>query len=185
MTKRFLFSALFFVFALAAFADVRLPAIIGDHMVLQGATNVTLWGWCEPGEKIAIRTGWDTTTYRTTGTSGATWKLALPTPKAGGPYTLTIKGNNTITLNDVLVGEVWLCSGQSNMEMNMGWGLPYEKEAAEATSRNIRFFGVPRTTAQYPQDDVKARWVVCTPEEMKKFSTVGYFFGKDIAENLK
>ncbi|HEY1022371.1 MAG TPA: sialate O-acetylesterase, partial [Flavisolibacter sp.] len=184
MINRFLFSVLFFVFALAAFADVRLPAIIGDHMVLQQSTTVTLWGWCDPGEKIFIRTGWDTATYAVTGTSGATWQLSLPTPKSGGPYTVTIRGNNTITLKDVLVGEVWLCSGQSNMEMNMGWGLPYEKEAAAATDKRIRFFHVPRTTALYPQDDVKAGWVVCSPEEMKKFSAVGYFFGKDVAEKL-
>jgi sialate O-acetylesterase len=184
MIKRFFFSALFFVFALAAFADVRLPAIIGDHMVLQQSTTVTLWGWCDPGEKVSVRTGWDTATYVATGTAGATWQLSLPTPKAGGPFTITIKANNTITLDDVLVGEVWLCSGQSNMEMNMGWGLPYEKEASEATDKRIRFFGVPRTTSFYPQDDVKAKWVVCTPEEMKKFSAVGYFFGKDVAEKL-
>ncbi len=183
MIKRFLFAALLFTVCLSAFADIRLPAIIGDHMVLQGATNVTFWGWCDPGEKISIRTGWDTTTYRTTGNSGATWKLVLPTPKAGGPYTITISGNNTLVIQDVLVGEVWLCSGQSNMEWAPAWGLPYEKEVAEATDRNIRFFAVPRTTAQYPQDDVKARWVVCSPEEMKKFSAVGYFFGKAIAEN--
>lgn len=184
MINRFLFSVLFFVFALAAFADVRLPAIIGDHMVLQQSTTVTLWGWCDPGEKIFIRTGWDTATYAATGTSGATWQLSLPTPKSGGPYTVTIRGNNSITLKDVLLGEVWLCSGQSNMEMNMGWGLPYEKEAAAATDKRIRFFHVPRTTALYPQDDVKAGWVVCSPEEMKKFSAVGYFFGKDVAEKL-
>ncbi|HEV7331588.1 MAG TPA: sialate O-acetylesterase [Flavisolibacter sp.] len=184
MIRTFLFYCFFSAIALTAFADVRLPAIIGNHMVLQQSANVTLWGWCEPGEKISIKAGWDTTTYATTGTSGAAWKLSLPTPKAGGPYTITIKGNNTIIIDDVLVGEVWLCSGQSNMEMNMGWGLPYEKEAAEATGKNIRFFHVPRTTATYPQDDVKARWVVCTPEEMKKFSAVGYFFGKDISEKL-
>lgn len=184
MIKRFFFSALLFVFTLVASADVRLPAIIGDHMVLQQSTNVTLWGWCDPGEKIAVRTGWDTATYVATGTSGATWQLSLPTPKAGGPYTITIRGNNTITLNDVLVGEVWLCSGQSNMEMNMGWGLPYEKEAAAAMDKRIRFFHIPRTTSLHPQDDVRARWLVCTPDEMKKFSAVGYFFGKDVAEKL-
>ena len=154
-------------------------------MVLQQSTVVTFWGWCEPGEKITIKVGWDTTTYGTTGTSGAAWQLSLPTLKAGGPYTITIKGNNTVTIEDVLVGEVWVCSGQSNMEMNMGWGLPYEREASEATNKHIRFFHVPRTTALHPQDDVKARWVVCTPEEMKKFSAVGYFFGKDISEKLQ
>ncbi|MBB1283719.1 sialate O-acetylesterase [Flavisolibacter sp. BT320] len=170
---------------LAASADVRLPAIIGNHMVLQQSTTVALWGWCEPGEKITVKVGWDTAAFTTTGTSGATWKLSLPTPNAGGPYTITIRGNNTINIEDVLIGEVWLCSGQSNMEMNMGWGLPYEKETSEATDRRIRFFGVPRTTALHPQDDVKARWVECSPEEMKRFSAVGYFFGKEVVDKLK
>jgi sialate O-acetylesterase len=178
-------TAIFALFSLSAFADVRLPAILGSHMVLQQNTQASLWGWCEPGENITVSTTWDTATYKIKGTSAANWKLSLKTPKAGGPYSITIRGNNTVVLEDVLIGEVWLCSGQSNMEMNMGWGLPYEKEAAEATNTQIRFFQVPRTTALYPQDDVKARWVVCTPEEMKKFSAVGYFFGKEVNGKLK
>lgn len=179
-----IFTAAFALLSFSAFADVRLPAVIGSHMVLQQNTEVTLWGWCDPGEAITVRPSWDTATYTTKGTSSAAWKLAVRTPKAGGPYTISIKGTNTLQLDDVLIGEVWLCSGQSNMEMNMGWGLPYEKEAAAATNQQIRFFHIPRTTAQFPQDDVKARWVVCTPDEMKKFSAVGYFFGKSVNEKL-
>ena len=180
--KKFVLSLLLLTLHFFAAADVRLPAIIGSHMVLQQATEVTLWGWCEPGEKIEIRPSWDTTVYATKGSPGANWKLTVKTPKGGGPYKIAIKGNNTIELEDVMVGEVWLCSGQSNMEMNMGWGLPYEKEAAEATSTKIRFFHVPRRTSLHPQDDVNARWVVCSPAEMKKFSAVGYFFGKDVSK---
>jgi sialate O-acetylesterase len=179
-----IFTAVAAILSLSAFADVRLPAIIGSHMVLQQGTDVTFWGWCEPQENVIVKTTWDTTTYSTKGTSSANWKLQLKTPKAGGPYTITIKGHNTIVLEDVLIGEVWLCSGQSNMEMNITWGLPYEKEVAGATNPQIRFFHIPRTTALYPQDDVKARWVVCTPEEMKKFSAVGYFFGKEVNGKL-
>lgn len=179
-----IFTAAFALLSFSAFADVRLPAVLGSHMVLQQNAEVTFWGWCDPGETVTVRPGWDTASYTTKGTSAANWRLTLKTPKAGGPYAVTVKGNNTIQLDDVLLGEVWLCSGQSNMEMSMGWGLPYEKEAAEATNQKIRFFHIPRTTAIHPQDDVKAKWVVCTPEEMKKFSAVGYFFGKGVTEKL-
>lgn len=182
--KKFLLSFLLVVAFAVAFADVRLPAIIGSHMVLQQSTEATLWGWCEPQEKISVKTSWDTATYTATGTSEATWKLVIRTPKAGGPYTVSIKGANVIELEDVLIGEVWLCSGQSNMEMNVGWGLPYQKEMAEATNQKIHFFHIPRTTALYPQDDVRAKWVACTPDEMKKFSAVGYFFGKEVNNRL-
>src|SRR5947209_3772453 len=106
-----------------ASADVRLPAIIGDHMVLQQNSTVTLWGWCDPNEKIRLKADWDTTTYSTTGTSGAKWSVQPKTPSAGRPFKINIKGNNAIVLQDVVVGEVWICSGQSNMEMNMTWGL--------------------------------------------------------------
>lgn len=182
--KRIILSGLLFTLVAAAKADVRLPSIIGDHMVLQQSTNASLWGWCEPNEKITVIPGWDTASYSVRGTSGGHWKLAVKTPKAGGPYKIVIKGNNTIELSDVLVGEVWVCSGQSNMEMNVGWGLPYQKEVAEATNQQIHFFHIPRTTARYPQDDVKAKWVVCSPEAMKTFSAVGYFFGKGLNEKL-
>lgn len=182
--RKLFFSGLLLAIQLTALADVRLPAILGDHMVLQQNTEATFWGWCEPGENIIIRSTWDTAVYTTKGTPNATWQLNVKTPAGSGPYKITIKGNNTLEIDDVLIGEVWLCSGQSNMEMNMGWSLPYEKEAAEATDRNIRFFHIPRATALHPQDDVKARWVVCTPAEMKKFSAVAYFFGKDVTEKL-
>lgn len=176
---------LLFALTITAFADIRLPAIIGSHMVLQQNTNATFWGWCDPGEKITVTTSWDTTHYSATGTSGALWKVSILTPKAGGPYKIIVKGNNTIELEDVLIGEVWLCSGQSNMEMNVNWGLPYQKEVSEATNTQIRFFHIPKTTSKYPQDDVRAKWVVCTPDEMKKFSAVGYFFGKEVNDKTK
>lgn len=183
MTKALL-ALLFLTVTFFASANVRLPAVIGSHMVLQQSTDAQLWGWCEPQEKITIKPSWDTATYLATGSSGGRWKINIKTPKAGGPYSISIKANNSIELDDVLIGEVWLCSGQSNMEMNVGWGLPYQKEVSEATNQKIRFFQIPRTTAQYPQDDVKAAWVVCTPDEMKKFSAVGYFFGKEVTEKL-
>ena len=176
-------------FATAVFlnvqADIRLPAIIGKHMVLQQKSDVRIWGWSDPGEKIKITSGWDTTTYNTTGSSGGKWSVTIKTPLAGGPYTLIISGHNKITIEDVLVGEVWDCSGQSNMEMNYNWGIKqYAADAANATNKNIRFFHIPRLTAEYPQEDTKAQWVVCNPEDMKQFSLAGYFFGQKLQKVL-
>lgn len=175
---------LFVLFSNILFANIRLPAIIGSHMVLQQKSEVAIWGWCDVSEKIKLKTTWDTTTYSVTGSTSAKWEIKVNTPAAGGPYSITIDGNNEIKLEDVLIGEVWLCSGQSNMEMSVNWGLPYQADVAKATDKNIRFFSIPRTTADYPQDDVKAEWVVCSPEQMKIFSAAGYFFGKTVRENL-
>ena len=166
-------------------AEIRLPAIIGNHMVLQQNSDEKLWGWCDPGEKIKIHSDWDTTTYNTTGNSDGKWMLSIKTPAGGGPYTLTINGSNKIVVEDILVGEVWVCSGQSNMEMSYSWGIKqYDQDAENATNKSIRFFHIPRLTAQYPQDDTKAQWVVCNPEDMKKFSLAGYFFGQKLQETL-
>ena len=182
--KRIISFASLLVLSLTVFGNVRLPAIIGSHMVLQQKATVTLWGWCDPQEKVKIRSSWDTTTYRTTGSWAAKWSIQIPTPAAGGPYTISIEGNNSIVLEDVMIGEVWVCSGQSNMEMNVNWGLPYQDEVAKATNTRIHFFQVPKTTSGYPQEDVKAKWVVCNPEDMKNFSAAGYFFGKKLEERL-
>lgn len=156
-------------------ANVRLPAIIGSHMVLQQKSKITIWGWCDPGEKIKLKAAWDTAIYSATGSWTAKWSIQLQTPVAGGPYTISINGNNSIVLDDVMIGEVWVCSGQSNMEMSVNWGLPYQDEVAKATNTRIRFFHIPKTTSEYPQEDVKAKWVVCNPEDMKNFSAAGYF----------
>ncbi|MGZ3924344.1 MAG: sialate O-acetylesterase, partial [Flavisolibacter sp.] len=182
--KRILSSAGLVLISFAVFGNVRLPAIIGSHMVLQQKATITLWGWCDPQEKVKIKSSWDTTTYRATGSWTAKWSVQLPTPAAGGPYTISIEGNNSILLEDVMIGEVWVCSGQSNMEMNVNWGLPYQDEVAKATNTKIRFFQVPRTTSEFPQEDVKTKWVVCNPEDMKNFSAAGYFFGKKLEESL-
>ena len=171
---------------LLSFADIRLPAIIGSHMVLQQNTPVKIWGWCNPGEKITVSNNWDTTIINTTGGSTAKWNLVLKTPAAGGPYTITIKGSNTIILEDVLIGEVWNCSGQSNMEMSYSWGIKeYTTDADNANNPQIRFFNMPRTTAENLQDDTKGEWVICNPDNMKKFSLAGYFFGQKLQQVLK
>ncbi|MEI7828526.1 MAG: sialate O-acetylesterase [Prolixibacteraceae bacterium] len=168
---------------LCSFAEVRLPAILGSHMVLQQNREVNLWGWCGPSEKITVKCSWDTIRYTTTGTSGAKWSLLIKTPSSGGPYSITI--NENTVLEDVMIGEVWVCSGQSNMEWSGDQKLKQSlDEAPSATNRKIRFFYVPKSTADYPQEDVKAGWKVCTPEEMIHFSAIGYFFGKKLQKSL-
>ncbi len=174
----------FLLLSISLSANIRLPAVIGSHMVLQQKSEVIIWGWCDVSEDVKLKASWDTTTYLTTGSTSAKWEIKIKTPVAGGPYQVTIYGNNKIMLDDILIGEVWICSGQSNMEMSMEWGLPYKDEAANATDKNIRFFNIPRTTADYPQDDVRAGWVVCNPDDMKKFSAAAYFFGKSLRQNL-
>lgn len=185
MKKIIIASLVCFVTSLPSFSAVQLPAIIGNHMVLQQQSNVKLWGWCEPGEKITIKSDWDTTTYRTTGTSNAKWSITIKTVAEGGPYKINISGYNKIELSDVMLGEVWVCSGQSNMEMSYNWGLPqYTSDFNNATNKSIRFFHIPRLTAPFPQDDTKAQWVVCNPDDAKRFSLVGYFFGEKLQQDL-
>jgi sialate O-acetylesterase len=154
-------------------------------MVLQQQSTVKLWGWCAPGEKIFVTTSWDNKRDSVVGTRDANWQINIRTPVAGGPYSITLNGNNQIVLDNVLIGEVWVCSGQSNMEMNEQWGLADVKEELPACyNANIRFFYVPKTTAFYPQDDCKAKWTICDSNTLKAFSAVGYFFGKKINKEL-
>ena len=177
------FFTMIILWNLRGYAEVRLPAILGSHMVLQQKSDVNLWGWCGPAEKVSVKVSWDTTRYETKGTSGAKWSLQIKTPAAGGPYSITI--NDKIVLEDVMIGEVWVCSGQSNMEWSGDQKLQQSlDEAPKATNKKIRFFYVPKSTADYPQEDIKASWKVCSPEEMIHFSAIGYFFGKKLQNDL-
>ena len=167
-------------------ADIRLPAIIGDHMVLQQNSDCKLWGWSNANEKITITTSWDTSHVVVQALGDAKWMASIKTPKAGGPFSITLKGYNEVVINDVLVGEVWDCSGQSNMEMSDSWGKQlYSDELSQANNQSIRLFQIPRLTSEYPQDDTQGKWVVCNPADVKKFSMAGYFFGKTLQETLK
>lgn len=183
MKKIFVILSMFFINA--AYANIRLPSVLGNNMVLQQQCSVKLWGWASPAEVIYITTSWNNKTDSVKTTRDANWQLMVQTPAAGGPYAITFKGNNSIVLNDVLIGEVWICSGQSNMEMNEQWGLPDVKaELPTAANNNIRFFYIPKTTAAYPQDNCTAEWMHCDSNTLKAFSGVGYFFGKKISTAL-
>ena len=184
--KKIAFSIFFSLIIAAAFADVRLPAIVGDNMVLEQNALINVWGWSDVSEKIFITTSWNTKTDSTISTRDAKWRIKIQTPAAGGPYTITIKSKNTIVLHNVMIGEVWVCSGQSNMEFNHFYqgSTDIEPEFKNPANNNIHFFLIPRTTAQYPQEDCHAQWTVCDSNSMKNFSEVAYFFAKKLNEKL-
>ncbi len=170
-------------------ADVKLPAQFSDHMVLQQKEAAPVWGWAEPGEKVKVTASWGKSASTKADSQGK-WKVKLRTPKAGGPYTLTIDGNNKITIKDVLIGEVWICSGQSNMEMGIGVVNNAAEEIAAANYPNIRLFDVDHATSLVPLNDVKGNWVRCTPETVANhgswggFSAAAYFFGRKLHTEL-
>lgn len=178
--------ALFLFWASSSFAVLRLPAVIGSNMVLQQQSSVKLWGWCDPQEKIFITTSWNNRLDSAKGTRDGKWELRVPTIAAGGPYTILVKGNTeTIRLDNVLLGEVWICSGQSNMEMCESWGLPdVRAELPTCATNNIHFFNIPRTTAAWPQEDCQTKWTAVDSNSLKHFSAVGYFFARRLQASL-
>ena len=170
-------------------SQTRLPAIIGSNMVLQQQENVPVWGWDTHGQDISVSASWLDEIQRTTTNSSGKWMVYLPTPTAGGPYTITILGSEKIELENVLIGEVWLCSGQSNMEMPLqGWdGQPItgSKKAIDAADHpEIRLFTVTRTSSYEPLDDCDGAWAECSPETVPTFSASGYFFGLELYQTL-
>ncbi|WKL50264.1 sialate O-acetylesterase [Flavobacterium pectinovorum] len=167
-------------------ANVTLPNIFGDNMVLQRNAEVKIWGWANPKEEIKLVSSWNNQEYKVVANNQAKWELHIKTPEAGGPFTISIKGYNEVVLKNILIGEVWLCTGQSNMEMSASWGIDDgEEEMKNATNPNIRFFTVPKLTATAPQNNLLGNWVESTPETMKNFSAIGYFFAKRLREDLK
>ncbi|MBT34089.1 MAG: sialate O-acetylesterase [Thalassobius sp.] len=183
-----LFSLLLF-FVLEIKAEVTLPAIFGDNMVLQQQTDAAIWGKASPSKKVSVTTSWNKKTYSATADKDGKWKVKVATPVAGGPYQITISDGKTLKLNNVLIGEVWICSGQSNMQMTM---LGYKNQPiiganrAIATSKNnnIRLFTVERERSLEPVDDFKGDWKLCEPENVGDFSAAAYFFGKMINQSL-
>ncbi len=170
----------------SAFANITLPNIFSDNMVLQRNTEITIWGFANPQEEVVITPSWNNQEYKIKASNLAKWEIKIPTPKEGGPYTISIKGYNEVVLKNILIGEVWICSGQSNMEMNASWGIESGDEAVKnASNPNIRFFTVPKLTASTPQNNLSGNWTECKPETMKYFSAVGYFFAKRLQEDLK
>jgi sialate O-acetylesterase len=173
------FSAL----ACNAFADVQLPGIISDHMLLQRDMPVRIYGKAQPGESVSI--AFRGQTAQTVTDAMGRWEVWLHPLTPGPAADMTIRGANTITVADVLVGDVWIGSGQSNMQWAVRRSDNAEAEIASAKFPQIRLFYVPRKASAVPVDDVDARWVVCTPESVEEFSAVLYFFGRQLHQDLK
>jgi sialate O-acetylesterase len=182
VAPRLLFALSSFPLAGAALADVRLPAILSDHLVLQGGKPAVIWGWADPAEKVRVDLG-GSKAETSAGTDGK-WRLSVALPAGQGPHQLSVEGRNRLTVSDVMVGELWVCSGQSNMEWTVAKAEKPEEEAAAAQFPKIRHFKVQRAISASPLDDVKGAWVVCTPETVLEFSAVGYFFGRELHRQL-
>lgn len=167
-----------------ALAEVRLSAVFSDNMVLQRGRAIRVWGWADPGEKVAVSLAGHSAKTRA-GTNGE-WRVELPALKAGGPHELKVRGRNTVKVGNILVGEVWICSGQSNMEFELKWARDAKQEIEKADYPQIRLLHVPRTSSDVPAKDIKARWFVCSPTQpdLADFSAVGYFFGREIHKAL-
>ena len=174
----------------ASHADVKMPSLLSDGLVLQQGTKVNIWGTADRGEQISV-TLKDQRVSAVADSEGQ-WRAKLGPLDAGGPFTLTIAGRNTIVLHDVLVGEVWVCSGQSNMEMPVGtnsegWSgnvLNYQDEISRADYPRLRLFTVQKAVAGKPQRDVKGYWVTARPQSVSEFSAVGYFFARELHKIL-
>jgi len=185
----FLFALLFYHFS---FADVRLPQVLSDGMILQQNSKVKIWGWADPGEGVTVIPDWSGKVYNcTTGEKGY-WQLKISTTKAGGPFSIRIKGKNELVLSDILLGEVWLCSGQSNMEFTIkwlgGWSQDLFKTAKESIENkeytNIRLFDVKNKTSKQTLEDCEGSWKATTLENAEHFSATALFFGIELQKKL-
>jgi sialate O-acetylesterase len=173
-----------------AAADVKLPAVFGEHMVLQQKQPVAVWGSAAPNEAVRVKADWREEEIQTTADAYGRWKVMLETPAAGGPHEMHFAAGNEIVLRDVLVGEVWLCSGQSNMEMPIAEQDGYagianwRDELKQSTHPKIRLFNVKNAIAPVPSLDCEGRWAVCEASSARGFSAVGYFFARALEKDL-
>jgi sialate O-acetylesterase len=172
-----------FCLSMTARAAIKLPSVIGDNMVLQRGEAVPIWGWDDPGTEVTVTLG--DTRGTTTTSEGGKWMVKLPAMEAGGPHTMTIQGTDTVTVNNILVGEVWLCSGQSNMEWSVSASDNAQQEIASADHPRIRHIKIPHEPADSPRDNVASSgWQVCSPQTVAGFTAVGYYFARYLQQQL-
>lgn len=188
--KRIFISVLLVLAALVSSAQsLRLPTVLGSGMVLQQNENVNIWGWSKPSAKISVQAGWLDDEVKTKADADGKWLVQLATPAAGyQPYTITVSdGKSEIVLEDVLIGEVWLCSGQSNMAWKVDQTIDIKREAKANAGKTegLRIYSTGRISEAEPQDDVpEAKWQKTTPEAVAEFSAVGYGFGLELQKAL-
>lgn len=165
-------------------AEPLLPHLFSDHMVIQREIEIPVWGWADQGENISVTLG--ASIGQAVAGSDGRWKVTLPAMRPGGPFTLTVQGKKTIVFRDVMLGEVWVASGQSNMTYALSGASDAEKEIPSAIYPEIRFFTVPKKIALVAQaNTLAAGWEVCSPETAKNFSAVSYFFARDLQRALR
>ncbi|NQZ58105.1 MAG: sialate O-acetylesterase, partial [Lentisphaeraceae bacterium] len=180
--KKLFFTAITALSA-SAMADIKPARLFSDNMVIQRETKAPVWGWADAGEEISVSGSWGEVAKTTTNAQGK-WMVKLPTPKAGGPFTLTFKGKNTIVRKNVLAGDVWLCSGQSNMAWTVGQAMNPDKEAKAANFPLIRHFAVTRNSTQQEAKDCQGNWAICSESTVKTFSATAYFTGRELHKSL-
>jgi sialate O-acetylesterase len=168
-------------------AEVRLPKVFSSHMVLQRDLPLVIWGWAQPNETVTVTLA--SATAQAQANEHGEWKVVLPAMKAGGPFLLKVTGSSSIELDDVMIGEVWLCSGQSNMEMGIGMARDAQKEIAEANNPGLRLLMVARKWDPMPQTNIEGAWKVCTPQTVAEggwsgFSAAAYYFGRELHQKL-
>lgn len=189
MTKQALLFLLAFT-GISTQATIQLPTLFGNNMVLQQQSDAAIWGSAKANATVVITTSWDKKKYTVRANAGGQWKTAVRTPKAGGPYEITISDGELLKLSNVLIGEVWVCSGQSNMEMPVkGFKnqpiLGADDMLLEADDSAIHLFRIERAFTKTIQTDVKAQWEVAAPKTVKEFSAVGYHFARLLRQRLK
>ena len=170
-------------------AKVTLPKIFSDGMVMQRETNSNLWGEAKASSNVKITTSWDNKSYVVRSDSNGKWKTSVKTPKAGGPFSITFSDGEKLTINNILIGEVWICSGQSNMEMPMkGYKNQPVDNAVEdilhSKDSNLRLFTVKRNSKFKPVDDVTGNWNEANPASVRNFSATAYYFGRELRRSL-
>ncbi len=170
--------------------DLSLPAIFSDHMVMQRSSTVPFWGKAAAGERVQLSGGWWAGTLEAVADGDGVWRVDCATPVQGGPYTISVNsGGEQIRYSDVVLGEVWLCGGQSNMEWTLGPGVgpgiqAWQEEAAAADLPMIRGFDVEHALGMEPQDDCSGQWQLCDPQTVRRFSAVGFLFGRELHREL-
>ena len=177
---------LFSLIPIISSGEVRLPKLISNGMVLQRDVNVKIWGWASEGEKITVQ--FMGATYNTIADNAGNWDITLPKMRAGGPYEMKIDGTNSITVNDILVGDVWVCSGQSNMQYSLrGSAALYPDEISSSENPNIRQFGVfgGFNIEENQNDFSRGSWQSATPQSVLRFSAVAYFFARKLYDEYK
>ncbi len=184
-----LFILLFFLHSIAQ-AEIKLPSVFTNNMVLQQKSSVAIWGWAGAKANVTVQTSWNQKTYDCMADKDGNWKLMIETTSAGGPYELTVSDGTAVTLKNILLGEVWLCTGQSNMEMPMkGFlGQPIvnsNMDIVKSSNNQLRLLTVPRSSKAEPQDNFEASWQIANPESVCEFSATAYYFGRLLQEMLQ